>query len=105
MTEIEQLEAELDNIPTKKSRQIPTISLDEIAKEVEAELGPIVTNDRQQPNINVKKLFCFVAMELGHHPTDVGKRCGIDRSSAIHHHESMKQVIRLAGIAQKLGKR
>jgi len=105
MTEIEQLEAELDKIPTKKSRQIPTISLDEIVKEVEKELGPIVTNDRQQPNINVKKLFCFVAMELGHHPTDAGKRCGIDRTSAIHHWSSMKHTIWMCGIAQKLGKR
>ncbi len=105
MTEIEQLEADLDSIPTKKSRQIPTISLDEISKEVERELGPIVVNDRQQPNINIKKLFCFVAMELGHHPTDVGKRCGIDRASAMHHWNSMKHTIWMCGIAQKMGKR
>lgn len=99
--EINQLEAELE-LPTKKSRQKPTISLEEIAKEVESELGPIALNNRQQPNMDVKKVFCFVAIELGHHPTKVGKRCGIDRSSAIHHHKSMKRVILLAGVAQKL---
>ncbi len=104
MTEIEELEADLDKLPIKKSRKKPSISLDEIIKEVEKELGSIIVNDRGQPHINVKKLFCYVALELGHHPIMVGKRCGIDRSSAIHHHKSMKQVIQLAGLATKMSK-
>jgi len=101
--ELEELEASLDEVP-KKSRQTPTISLDEIAETVSREAGPIVLNDRGQPNINIKKLFCFVAMELGHYPREVGERCGIDRTSAIHHWHSMKQVIELAGLAVKMTK-
>ena len=101
--EIELLEAELE-LPTKKSRQKPSISLDEIAKEVEGELGHIVLNNRQQPNMDVKKVFCFVAIELGHHPTETGKRCGIRRIAAYHHWKSMKRVILLAGVAQKLSR-
>lgn len=100
--EIEQLESELEE-PVKKSRQTPETSLDEIVKEVEEQLGlAVLTTTRQQPNMNVKKVFCWVAIELGHHPADVGARCGIDRSSAIHHWNSMNQVFFLCSVAKKI---
>lgn len=98
-TELEELEASLD-APIKKSR--PTISLDEIAAEVEADLGPIHSDDRKQPNMHVKKLFCWVAMELGHKPKEVGERCGIDRVSAMHHHGSMEELMLLVGAAKRI---
>lgn len=101
-TEIEELEAEIE-FPTKKSRQTPTVSLDEIAREVERELGyAVLSTGRQQPDMNTKKVFCWVAMELGHHPSDVGARCGIRRSSTIHHHKSMEEIFKLCGVAKKV---
>jgi hypothetical protein len=102
--EIHQLEDTLDMVSPKKSRQT-TSTLDEITKEVESEMGPIILNDRSQPNMDVKKVFCYVAMELGHHPKDVGERCGIDRSSAIHHWNSMKQTIWTCSVAKQLSKK
>ena len=104
-TETTELEASLD-ATTKKSRQPkkePTISLNEIAKEVEEQLGlAVLTTTRQQPDMNTKKVFCWVAIELGHHPAEVGERCGIDRTSAIHHWNSMNQVFFLCGVAKKI---
>jgi hypothetical protein len=102
--EIHQLEDTLDMVEPKKSRPTPTSTLDEIAKEVENEMGPIVLNDRSQPVMDIKKVFCYVAMELGHHPKDVGERCGIDRTSAIHHWNSMKQTIWTCSVAKQLAK-
>jgi hypothetical protein len=55
--EIHQLEDTLDMVSPKKSRQT-TSTLDEITKEVESEMGPIILNDRSQPNMDVKKVFC-----------------------------------------------
>jgi len=89
-------------LPTKKSRQKPRILLSDITKQIEEEFGGIAVNDRQQPNIKVKKVFCWLALELGHNPVLVGARCGLNRASVIHHHKAMKDLIKFVGTAKEM---
>ena len=88
-------------LPTKKSRQ-PRILLSDITKQIEEEFGEIAVNDRQQPNIKVKKVFCWLALELGHNPVNVGARCGLNRASVIHHHKAMKGMIALVSTVKTM---
>lgn len=100
MTDQEMLdiEADLDAIPVKKSRPIPTVTLDEIYVELmkDGKFG------RRSAGLQSKKVFCWVAMKLGHHPQMIGDSCGLDRTSVIHHFNDMEGFIELALTGKKM---